>query len=141
MYPIKKSLVVFLLPWAFFFLMGCSSTRLILESESSQKPSPSYRKGGPPPWAPAHGYRAKHHYRYYPSSRVYHDRDRGVYFCYKDGQWKMSVSLPSSIRVDLNNYVSLAMNTSKPYEWDHEVTKRYPPGQMKKKPQKKHKNK
>jgi hypothetical protein len=30
-------------------------------------------KGGPPPWASSHGYRAKHRYRYYPSFYVYFD--------------------------------------------------------------------
>ena len=31
------------------------------------------KKGGPPPHAPAHGYRAKYTYRYYPSCSVYYD--------------------------------------------------------------------
>ena len=31
------------------------------------------KKGGPPPHAPANGYRANRQYRYYPSKKVYHD--------------------------------------------------------------------
>ena len=141
MYRKETWLKVFLLFWAFLFMLNCQGTKVILEREPSPKPAPSYKKGGPPPWAPAHGYRAKHRYRYYPCSRVYHDRDRGVYFYYRDGQWKVSVSLPSSLRIDVNDYVTLEMDTNKPYEWDHEIAKRYPPGQMKKKEKKKHKNK
>lgn len=37
-------------------------------------------EGGPPPWAPAHGYRAKHSYHYYPSAEVYFDTGRGSTF-------------------------------------------------------------
>jgi hypothetical protein len=129
----------FLLLWSllFIFISGCQGTRVVIENNHSPEPSPSYKKGGPPPWAPAHGYRAKHKYRYYPSSRVYHNRGRGVYFYYKDGQWRVSVSLPTTIRIEVGDYVTLEMDTDKPYEWDHEVIKKYPPGKMKKKHMKK----
>ena len=49
------------------------------ESESkSNHPilSKNVRKGGPPPRAPAHGYRAKYTYHYYPSSCIYFDASR-----------------------------------------------------------------
>lgn len=127
-----------LLLWCLFFILSCQGTRVIIENEPSPASSPSYKKGGPPPWAPAHGHRAKHKYRYYSSSRVYHHRERGAYFYYKDGQWRVSISLPSSIRIDVGDYVTLEMDTDKPYKWDREVIKKYPPGQRKKK-HKKHK--
>jgi len=38
------------------------------------------KKGGPPPHAPAYGYRAKYQYRYYPSAGVYYDTYRQLYF-------------------------------------------------------------
>ena len=41
-------------------------------------------KGGPPAHAPAHGYRAKHAYRYYPSSCVYFDASKKVYFTLRE---------------------------------------------------------
>ena len=44
----------------------------------------SIRRGGPPAHAKAHGYRAKHQYRYYPIvQKVYHDSERGLYFYLK----------------------------------------------------------
>lgn len=134
---------IFLLPWCFlfFFLIGCQGTRVVVEREPSPEPSPAYKKGGPPPWAPAHGYRAKHRYRYYPSSCVYYERKRGVYFYYKDREWRVSVSLPSSIQIDVDDHITLEMDTDKPYEWDHEVMKKYPPGQLKKKHKKKEQSK
>jgi hypothetical protein len=46
----------------------------------SHPPDIKAKKGGPPPHAKAHGYRAKHTYQYYPSASVYFDASRKVYF-------------------------------------------------------------
>ena len=116
--------------FAFFVIIGCQPTRISVESEPA--PPPAYSKGGPPPWAPAHGYRAKHSYRYYPSSRVYYAADRGVYFYFRNGGWQISASLPSYIRVDVNDYVTLDMDSDRPYEYHEKIERRYPPGQLKK---------
>jgi hypothetical protein len=116
--------------FVFCFLIGCQAARVTVESDPA--PSPGYSKGGPPPWAPAHGYRAKHRYRYYPSSRVYYAEDRGVYFYYRGGEWRVSASLPSYIRIDAGDYVTLEMDNDRPYEYQGEVERRYPPGQLKK---------
>jgi hypothetical protein len=95
---------------------------------------PDYRRGGPPgrggppPWAPAHGYRAKHRYRYYPSSEVYYDEGRGVYIYYGGGRWQVSVSLPRGIRLDAGDYVTLEMDTDRPYRYHGDVRRHYPPG-------------
>lgn len=86
---------------------------------------------GPPPWAPAHGYRAKHRYRYYPDSQVYYDEGRGVYIYYRRGDWRVSASLPSGIHVTAGDFVTLEMDTDRPYEHHGEVRRHYPPGQIK----------
>ena len=57
------------------------------------------------------------------------------------GKWQVSASLPSYIRIDVNDYVTLEMDTDKPYEYNHDVVKKYPPGQLKKKHKKKGKDK
>jgi hypothetical protein len=90
-------------------------------------------KGGPPAHAPAHGYRAKHHYRYYPSCYVYFDISRKFYFYLSGDSWKVSASLPSHMRVQLGEYVSIEMDTDKPYTKFKDHKKKYPPGQLKKK--------
>lgn len=95
-------------------------------------PAPSYDNGGPPPWAPAHGYRAKHTYRYYPNEGVYFEAKTGAYFYLSDGRWRMSVSLPSSFRITVDNFVTLEMDSDRPYEYHSDVVKKYPPGQQKK---------
>jgi hypothetical protein len=115
------------------FFTGCQGTRITIGNDRDQDSHVSYEKAGPPPWAPAHGYRAKHRYYYYPPSHVYHEKDRGVWFFYKDGGWRISVSLPSEIRINMNDYVILEMDDDRPYHYHKEVIKRYPPGQLKKK--------
>ena len=98
-------------------IAACSSVGIHIGDEPSyrQEPPPPERGGGPPPWAPAHGYRAKHHYRYYPPSQVYYDPGREAYFYYEGGRWQVSVSLPSSIHIDINDYVRLDMDADEPF--------------------------
>jgi hypothetical protein len=57
---------------------------------------------------------------------------RKLYFYYDGGDWRVSVSLPSAIHVDVYDYVTVEMDTDKPYEYHSEVMKKYPPGQEKK---------
>lgn len=91
-------------------------------------------KGGPPPHAPAHGYRAKHTYHYYPDSQVYYDTGRGLYFYIEGGSWRVSATLPSSLHVGLGSHVAIDMYTDEPYLYSKDHKKKYPPGQMKKYP-------
>jgi hypothetical protein len=132
---IWKTAAIFLGLFAISVFIGCPGTGIYIGNTPAPGPSPVYEDQGPPPWAPAHGNRAKHAYRYYPAERVYFEEKGGAYFYYKDGKWQMSVSLPVSIRVNVNNSVTLEMDTDRPYEYDNDVVKRYPPGQEKKKDQ------
>lgn len=86
----------------------------------------SQKKGGPPPHAPAHGYRAKHQYRYYPNRNVYHDAARGVYFYMQGDGWAVGASLPTDLLSDLGASVSLDLDTDKPYEYNAEHLSKYP---------------
>ncbi|MCF8034945.1 MAG: hypothetical protein K9K66_19420 [Desulfarculaceae bacterium] len=83
--------------------------------------------GGPPPWAPAHGYRAKHQYRYYPGVQVYFDTGRKLYFWLSsNGSWQAGASLPGGLTLS-GSYINLDMDTAKPFQWHKEVVIRYPP--------------
>jgi hypothetical protein len=130
-----NSVMVLAFACTFLFLgAGCHDSRVVVANHPKYEPPPPPPPGhGPPPWAPAHGRRAKYHYRYYPSCYVYFDVGRRLYFYYERGGWEVSVSLPAHARVDLSEYVVLEMATAKPYEYHGEVVKRYPPGQLKKK--------
>ncbi len=103
--------------------------------------SPSYeKKNTPPPWAPAHGRRAKHNYRYYPSSEIYFDTGRGLYFYMKNGSWTVSASLPGGVRITVRDFVNLEMDTDRPYDYHGDVVKKYP-GDKKEKNKEKNKDK
>ena len=125
---------------------GCAPKRVevVYEKDSNQGHSEEYykhkhKKKGPPAHAPAHGYRAKHQYRYYPSRSVYYDTNRKIYFYLKGDHWEVAVSLPKHIRIGLGDSVSIELDTDKPYIHHAEHVKKYPPGQMKKKNKKKNK--
>ena len=123
---------VFTTTLALVLLFGFSGCKTLGISFGNRPPrsggSPGeYRKakGGPPPWAPAHGYRAKHQYRYYPGQKVYYDDSRGVYFYYHDGEWDISANLPVDININLGDYVTLDMDTDRPYIYHSDVEARY----------------
>ncbi|SFS19662.1 hypothetical protein SAMN05216570_4082 [Dyella sp. OK004] len=72
--------------------------------------------GGPPPWAPAHGWRAKHHYTYYPEGEVYYAPDTRMWFWLDGGSWRSGISLP----IDFQGYVrtggiSIDLDDERPY--------------------------
>ena len=127
---------------------GCAGTKIKAKYEkkddsgySKAEHKHKHKKGGPPAHAPAHGYRAKHKYRYYPDSSVYHDTERGLYFYIKGGNWEVGASLPNSLQMSLGDSVSLELETDKPYTYHADHAKKHPPGKMKKGKHKKEKNK
>ncbi|MFQ6079841.1 MAG: hypothetical protein ACE5NJ_12015 [Thermodesulfobacteriota bacterium] len=136
----KKTLGIFVLIGfgllQFSFLPGCNVKRGGVEVGSPPPETGPPPKGGPPPWAPAHGYRAKYRYRYYPSFYVYFDLGRQVYFYLEGDRWRVSAQLPSAIRIESADYVTIELKTDKPYEYFAEHKKKYPPGQAKKKQRK-----
>ena len=93
---------------------------------------PSIAKKGPPPWAPAHGHRAKQRYLYFPDCPAYYDTDRSVYFYIEGANWIVSASLPDRLSINLGKYVALELDTDKPYLYYNDHKQKYPPGQAKK---------
>jgi hypothetical protein len=130
------------------FTAGCAPKRVVVvyEKDGNHGYSKSghkhkHKKKGPPKHARAHGYREKHQYRYYPSRSVYYDTGRRVYFYLKGDNWEVRASLPSSLRVELGDSVSIELETDRPYIYHSDHVKKYPPGKMKKKKNKKKKDK
>jgi hypothetical protein len=145
---IKKLAICFAIGFftvSVFFAAGCAPKKVRVvygKDRNSGYSEGGYeheheKKGGPPPHAPAHGYRAKHHYRYYPSRSVYYDTGRGLYFYIKGNNWEVGASLPGNLRVGLGDSVIIELDTDKPYLYHAEHMKKYPPGQMRKKKHKK----
>ena len=126
----SKAIIVLLLGLVILIMIGgCQKSRVVIIEDPTVYKAPS---PGPPPWAPAHGHRAKHQYHYYPASYVYFDVGRSLYFYLSGDQWRVSASLPVGIRINVAEYAVLEMDDNKPYKYHSDVAKRYPPGQQKK---------
>jgi hypothetical protein len=73
----------------------------------------------PPPWAPAHGHRAKqvreYHYVYYPAQQVYYAPATGSWFWMSGDNWQVGVNLPTRYQAYIVDGVSLTLQTSQPY--------------------------
>ena len=68
---------------------------------------------GPPPWAPAHGYRKNTRHIYFPVQQTYFDIDRGVYISLKGDKWEVSASIPLSLKgVDLKVAAKIELDFS-----------------------------
>ena len=122
------------------FAIGCTSTSgAVGVGWGDPPPHPEIQvahKNGPPPHAPAHGYRAKHSFRYYPANEVYYDTGRRIYFYIEGGDWVSDALLPYHLRVSLGSYETVELYSDTPYEY-HDQYKakgkyKVPPGQAKK---------
>ena len=82
--------------------------------------------GGPPPHAPAYGYRRTFAYVYYPDVEVYYAADRAMWFWMADGEWRFGVELPRHYQVRLGNPVSINLECERPYEQHAMVIVKYP---------------
>ena len=90
---------------ALSLLAGCATHASVGGSVSTGPPvhEPSYdRGGGPPPWAPAHGYRRKKAYRYYHNHEVYYDTASAEFYWHEGGGWHVGVRLPGHIHIELS---------------------------------------
>jgi hypothetical protein len=87
---------------------------------------PTIALADPPPWAPAHGYRAKQHrYVYYPSQEVYYAPETRVWYWLDGGRWRFGASLPVGIVVAGVPGVSVVLTTERPYEAHSYVVERF----------------
>ena len=76
---------------------------------------------GPPPWAPAHGYRAKTRHIYFPEQNFYYDVQNHNYMYLSNNNWQISVALPSIFAgINLGNatQVQLDFTGNNPYRYN-----------------------
>ena len=76
---------------------------------------------GPPPWAPAHGYRTKTRHIYFPDQNFYYDVERSVYFYLDNGGWSISASLPgiyANVNLGRSRQVQLEIGGHTPYVYN-----------------------
>jgi len=77
---------------------------------------PAAAQHGPPPWAPAHGWRAKHRYVYYPDSEVYYAPDTRVWFWLDGNDWRSGPALPVGLQAYVRvGGVSIELGDTQPW--------------------------
>ena len=93
----------------------------------------------PPPHAPAHGYRAKHRYTYYPDHEIYYaPESREWFWIDRDGDWHFGVRLPERYQQFTVGGISIELDSDRPYREHDYVVQRYGKGPKRKN---KHKHK
>lgn len=86
---------------------------------------PVVSKADPPPWAPAHGHRAKHYkYIYYPGAQVYYSPVVHRYYYMNSGAWTYGPAAP--VGINLGKGVSINLGGSVPYVYHPTVIQQYP---------------
>lgn len=74
----------------------------------------------PPPWAPAHGHRAKqaraYRYVYYPAQQVYYAPASNLWFWTSGSNWRFGVNLPTQFSgYAVSGGVPVVLHSSRPY--------------------------
>ncbi|PPE74457.1 hypothetical protein C3942_06730 [Solimonas fluminis] len=79
----------------------------------------------PPDWAPAHGYRAKHRYMYYPSHQIYYEPASTTWFWLDGGNWRFGASLPVYYQQYTRGGVWVDLDEDRPYHQHDYVVRHY----------------
>lgn len=91
----------------------------------------------PPPWAPAHGRRAKeehevrvvreYRYMYYPAQQVYYAPEQQMWFWMNGGNWQFGVNLPQQYArySYATGGVSVMLHSDRPYVEHRYVEQNY----------------
>jgi len=79
----------------------------------------------PPPWAPAHGYRAQHEYVYYPSHEIYYEPASSLWFWLDQGNWRFGVELPIYYRQYTRGGITVVLDAERPYHRHDYVVEHY----------------
>ncbi|MFN2365587.1 MAG: hypothetical protein ABR523_03880, partial [Desulfurivibrionaceae bacterium] len=101
-------------------LLGC-------RARAPLPPHPYFWGPEEPPYGrPYH--RSAYRYRYYPGTQVYYDTSRNLYFYISGGVWLSAPVLPGSIRIVPDHFVTVELDSPKPYAHHREILNRHPPG-------------
>lgn len=84
------------------------------------------KTNGPPPWAPAHGYRAQTRHIYFPDQNFYYDIQKSVYIYMSADRWQISVNLPAlyagvDLKIATKVELELDLDSPQKYNADHIV--------------------
>ena len=121
-----KPLNICLMAFCFVFFAGVTMHDGFVRINYCSPVFAKNKNSGPPAHAKAHGYRAKHTYHYYPAAQAYYDVDRKAYFYLEGDNWRVSASLPISLKAKLGDYVTIGMDSDKPYTGFEDHRLKYP---------------
>lgn len=108
---------------AFLSLSGCLA---VVEQPSEVAVVESDRRGGPPPWAPAHGWRRKQEtYHYYPATQVYYYPTVRRYYWLDGREWRFGERLPRHFILEENKKVVLDLDYE-PHTQHAKIINTYP---------------
>lgn len=83
---------------------------------------------GPPPWAPAHGYRAKTRHVYFPDQNMYYDIQRGNYIYFRNGNWSISTRVPTlfvGVNLGRSTQIELDFYGDRPQRYNYSHKTKY----------------
>jgi len=116
----------------FFVMVTVASSELFAQKKNSKKVKTTYKKEtGPPPWAPAHGYRAKTRYVYFTEHNFYYDNDRGVYIYMSGKNWEVSANIPDlfkNVNLSAEVKIDLDFSADDPQKYNADHRKKYKKG-------------
>ena len=72
----------------------------------------------------------QHEYLYYPTSQVYHDHQRNLYFYQEQGRWQSARQLPRGMHLESREGVRIDMDDERPYTRFEEHRAQHPSGRM-----------
>ena len=84
-------------------------------------------RGGPPPWAPAYGYRRQETYYYYPDVEVYFYPSVRRYYWLERGEWRYGSQPPRQVVIEERTRVTLDLDFE-PHTQHAKIKNNYPPG-------------
>ena len=102
------------------------------QKKGSKKVKTNYNKEtGPPPWAPAHGYRAKTRYVYFTDHNFYYDNDKGVYIYLSGKNWEVSAKIPDlfkNVNLAAEVKIDLDFSADNPHQYNADHKRKYKKG-------------
>lgn len=115
-----------------FIVVIATSSELFAQKKGQKKDKTTYKKEtGPPPWAPAHGYRAKTRYVYFTEHNFYYDNDRGVYIYMSGKNWEVSAKIPDlfkNVNLTAEVKIDLDFSADNPQKYNADHQKKYKKG-------------
>lgn len=84
------------------------------------------QRSGPPPWAPAHGWRRKHEtYYYYPAAQVYYYPSVRKYYWLEGREWNYGDRLPRRFIIEEDRRIALDLDYE-PHTQHTKIISNYP---------------